>query len=93
MSYGEEQEPGLLVCNLMLGVSHRSGTHGLPLDNIYHHQAPVAFFYIPYECSGSLHRCCDGSDTSVGPGNVLLLQGRSLVAVSLFGLSPVVLSL
>ena len=67
--------------------------HGLPLDNIYRHRAPVAFFYIPYKCSGSLHRCCDGSDMSVSPGNVLLLRGQSLVVVSLFGLSHVMLSL
>ena len=81
------------VCNLMLGVSCRSGMHGLPLDNIYCHRAPVAFFYIPYECSGSLHRCCDGSGMSVSPGIVLLLWGWSLAVVSLSGLSHVMLAL
>ena len=81
------------VCNLVLGVVHRSGMHGLSLDSIYHHRAPVALLYIPYKCSGFLHRYCGGSGMSASPGIVLLLWGQSLAEVSLSGLSHVMLAM
>ena len=52
-----------------------------------------AFFYIPYECFGSLHRCYDGSGTSVGLQIVLLLPGRSLAGVFLSDLSHILLAM
>ena len=89
-TYGEDQGFGLLICNLVL--VHRSRTHGLCPGNIYCHQGPITFFYIPYECSGSLGRSNDGSGTSVGLQIVLLLLGHSLAGVFLFGLFHILLA-
>ena len=91
VSYGKDQGLGLLVYNLML--VHRPRKHSLSPGNISHHRGPVAFFYIPYECSGSLCRCCDGSGMSVGLQIVLLLLGHSLVGVFLSGLSHILLAM
>ena len=51
------------------------------------------FFCIPYKCSGSLCKCCDGSGMSVGLQILLLLLGRSLAVVFLSGLSHVLLAI
>ena len=67
--------------------------HDLSLGNIYHRQGPVTFSYIPYEYSGSLGRCCDGSGMSVGLGIALLLLGCSLVGVFQCGLSHILLAM
>ena len=67
--------------------------HGLSLDSIYHHLAPIALLYIPYECSGFLHRYCGESNMSASPGIVLLLWGWSLAKVSLSHLSHIMLAL
>ena len=67
--------------------------HGLSLDSIYHHRAPIALLYILYKCSGFLHRYCGESNMSVSPGIVVLLQGWSIAAVSLSDLFPIVLAL
>ena len=81
----------VLVCNLELG--GKSHMHNLSLGNIYHHQGPVTFSYIPYEYSGSLGRCCDGSGMSVGLRIALLLLGCSLIGVFQCDLSRILLAM
>ena len=68
--------------------------HDLSPGNTYRHQGPVTFSCIPYKCSGSLSRHCDGSGMSVGLQiALLLLLSHSLVGVFQRGLSHILLAI